>query len=247
MKTQMPDNNTDPMMILRDEFKPIAKLVKAKSTYIDIYQKQGDYFWYVDYHDDGPSSKAIRFENYIKLWSYDELLFSIVRPGEEIRFTDMLRLEGFHAMWSYKISEKKYEMPCVLKELYALDPEVLSGWCSAVFDECYQVIRRFIAEVEEKYGDLNGFHIHNYERNRINAAFAHIARGEYEQALRLLKKAYNRGEYTNRCFGDCSNDLRDVLINYCGAQIACVPWTRRMVEGYFEDDTVRKTVASVWS
>lgn len=68
--------------------------------------------------------------------------------------------------------------------------------------------------VEEQYGDLNGYHIANSDSDPLMAAFAHVAKEQYQQAELLLQIAAERELVFGRLFGSIHRDLRDVLRDY---------------------------------
>lgn len=211
----------------RDTMKQIVSPRKAKVTNGCIYKKENDYFWYIAVK---PYSKTKRRVSVcIKPWHYDELLFSISNPGEELHFTDKLRWNGFNAMTSFILDYSHYP------ENFSSQTEVNSNdfelWCRELFDTSIKKLDDFIAMVEKDYGGLEEYHIANRENDLLNAAFASVSLERYDEAEKFLNEAKIQNLLFNRSYGSVRHDLRDVLLDYCHAKQTGADWTRNMVLG----------------
>lgn len=212
--------------MIRDHMKAISKMRKAKVSDRCIYKKDGPYFWCITIRE--YSSLRYMVSVKIKPWSYDEFLNSITHPGENIRFTDSLRWQGFSAMSMYEISKDYYPHP-PKDSCGEVDDAALHDWCKVIFDEATSILDRFCERIANEYGSLNEFHIKNAENDILLAAFASVSCGDYLVAEQLLVKAQQENCVFNRSYGSLSRDLRDVLLDYCNASQCGKKWTREMV------------------
>lgn len=211
----------------RDTMKQIVKPRKAKVTTYCIYKKENDYFWYIKITPYSYTKRRVAV--YIKPWRYDELLFSISHPGEELHFTDKLRYNGFSAMDSFVLDCSYYlEDFSNQTEVNTADFEL---WCRQLFDTSIKKLDDFISVVEKEYGSLEEYHIANCKNNLLNAAFASVSLGRYDEAEKFLNEAKIQNLLFNRSYGSITHDLRDVLLDYCHAKQAGTDWTRNMVLG----------------
>ena len=220
MITKSPDR------IIKESFEPLVKGRKAKNTLGCIYKKEGEYFWTIS--NKPYSMNKRRIEIGIKLWRYDELLCSITHPDEKVVFQDKLRWNGFSAMSAYQIKSYHSEYPynTVTK---CIDPDELEIWSKGIFEDSIEAIDSFIHMVEIQYGDLNEYHIANFEHDPLMAAFACISKERYQQAEVFLQIATERSLTFHRSYGSVNRDLRDVLKDYCISHLTGMKWTRDMV------------------
>ena len=211
---------------LRDCFKLVSVTRKAKSTICGVYKKERDYFWSL-YHTSGSGGRNVAI--LIKPWKFDELLLNITHPGEDIRFTDIRRFDGFCAMSSYTVKEMFFEYPLLAGTEREIDYNKIPEWCESVFEQSLNVLDKFIDVVEADYGSLEKYHIAHAGTDLLNAAFSYVALEDYDNAEILLLKATEQGIGYNFVYGNSFRDLRDVLIDYCRAKKNGKTWTRDMV------------------
>lgn len=212
---------------LRDCFKPVAATRKAKSTVCGIYKKEGDYFWSLEHTGSGWCSRNVSIM--IKPWKFDELLCKITHPGDNIRFTYVLRFDGVSSMSSYTIKELLFEYPLIAGTEREVDYDKLPEWCEKIFNQSITILDDFLDMVKAECETLEKYHIAHADKDLLRAAFSYISLEDYDNAEILLLKATEQGIEYNFVYGNSFRDLRDVLIDYCRAKKNGKTWTRDMV------------------
>lgn len=211
---------------IKEQMLLLAKNRKAKVCLDGVFKKEGQYFWCIYIKQYSSQRYAVTVE--LKPWKYDELLFSITHPGENLKFSDKLRWNGFSAMSMFIIKKTYYPWPAK-NDAGEITTVMIADWCKNIFNESMCILDSFCEKIKEEYGELDNFHIAHAESNKLLAAFACIAQGDFQTAERFLLEAREDNLVFNRSFGSYSRDLRDVLLDYCEVSMAGKEWTKELV------------------
>ena len=146
----------------------------------DIYKKVDPYFFNVFYSRDDfkniEGKVVFEFDVTVKYHRFDELQYSIIRPGNDLHFTDKIRANsGALCRAAFPRFDETFD--------FDGSEEALPDLAAAVLDYLERYIRDFLAMVEKEYGDLNGYYIANKDSKPRLAGLACLDRGDYEGAI----------------------------------------------------------------
>lgn len=143
----------------------------------DIYKMAEPYFlsafYFIDKVEDGKIDIILEFS--IKYARFDELQYGILRPDNEIRFTDKRRANsGMMCRAPLERMVQSFD--------YGGTDEELPHLCNEVLDFIEDYFAGFIDKTLPEYGDLDDYFIANREAKPRLAGLAYLDRGEAEAA-----------------------------------------------------------------
>ncbi len=227
-----------------EEFRDLG--LKTASQNI-VYCKQEPYFWTVGYFEgwkeqgQAAGTKYIRIDLSLKYCHYDELQYSIIYPGQQLKFSNKLRANSKQKCRD-RIWSKAFLFPWddEVQDFDALAAEILRTALVSV--------KEILAEAEQE-GSLAAYFISHPELNPRLSAFACIEQKQYKQAYDILKEAGAskevilvhadteerlarlRSRYPNvqeeiATFG---RDYHDIMMDYCTAMEQGLAWSEELV------------------
>lgn len=174
------------------QLKQVTKARKLKlSAEHDIYKKDAPYFYrafyWIEKVEDGKAE--IDLDITIKYYRFDELQYGILRPGNELHFTDKIRANS-GALCHTKFPRMKQTFECDGSE------ESITKLCEDLLDFLKNYSADFLAEVAVKHGDLNGYYIAHKEENPRLAGLAYLDRGDINGAVECFLSPNIDGEHS---------------------------------------------------
>ncbi len=212
-----------------------------------LYLKQEPYFWTVAYYEgwkeqgQAAGTKYVRMDLCLKYCHYDELQYSILYPGQSIKFSNKLRANS-----KQKCRDRLWSRPYLFpwddeKEDYNhLAEEILRTACAEM--------KKIMQEAEEM-GGVDAYFIAHPELNPRLSVLACIDKKDYakaqeilmkadaskevilinagsEEQLTRLKKRYPKSAEGITTFG---RDTHDIFADYCLAAQQGLEWTADFV------------------
>ena len=167
-----------------------AKARKIKlSAERDIYKRIDPYFYHAFYSiiNVEAGKVSISLSITVKYHRFDELEYGILSPHHPLHFTDKIRANS-GARCNAAIASKVQKFDCDGSE------ESIPKVCEDLLDFLKQYCSDFLAMVERKYGDLDGYYIaHKDEMPRL-AGLAYLDRGDIDGAAECFSSPNMDGE-----------------------------------------------------
>ena len=188
-----------------------AKIQKFNVISNCIYKKTDRYFSYsVFWIQCIENQYRLFFRMNIKLYSYDDLFWTISNMKDNITAKDSLRANGAYACPPIQWMEKSYE----IKQSDVYDEAV----SNAILD-FQKEIEKFILLLNEKYGDFDSYVLEQSDilDEKLMKIIANISKGKCniarDMAVTEIKNG-NRGGYRNE-----GRDMYEYIVEYCEEQL----------------------------
>lgn len=169
---------------LYQAMKAAAKARKIKlSAQYDLYKKEDPYFYNVFWWPDEMASGRIGMclDISVKYHRFDEMQYSILRPGETPHFTDKLRANsGMLCRAAFPRMTRHFDFDGT--------EAAMLGLCEDLLDFLRDYYAGFLDMMEREYGDLDGYYIANRETMPRLAGLAYLDRGDPEGAAACLSQ-----------------------------------------------------------
>ena len=174
--------------VLYEAMKIAAKKRKIKaSPQHDLYKKDEPYFYCAFYDFDFFHSyeketglATIILDIAVKYCCFDELRWSIIQPGNDLKFTDKVRANSIAAC---KASFPRKKV-CFK---YDGSENGLSQLCGDILDYLENFYRDFFESIDRDYGTLEEYYIANKEENPLLAGLVYIERGQFQNAEKCFR------------------------------------------------------------
>ena len=174
--------------ILYETMKVIAKQRKFKaSPEHDLYKKSEPYFYHAFYNFDfaHPYQKetgevGIILDITVKYCRFDELRWSIISPGNDLKFTDKVRANSIAAC------NASFPRKSIIFK-YDGSQDGLCQLCNDILDWLEKFYEDFWGVIDRDYGTLEEYYIANKEDNPLLAGLVYIERGEFQNAEKCFR------------------------------------------------------------
>ncbi len=165
-----------------------ARKIKLSAEH-DIYKKAGPYFYHTFYalHDVDNGKAIFSLDITVKYHRFDELQFSILCPGDSLKFTDKIRANS-GALCDATFPRIIQEFNCDGSD------ESIAILCEDLLDFLEKYYSDFLEMVELEYGDLDGYYIAHREDNPRLAGLAYLDKGNYDGAIDCFSSPNMDGE-----------------------------------------------------
>ena len=160
-----------------------SKGVKASPQH-DLYKMCPPYFlnaFYWDNEDKKAGKLEMNIDYEAKYPGFDDLKLHIIDPESTVRLTDKVRANSTIQFKSI-----------IHREILVFDHDMSDDSYTAAAEKTFEHIEKwylgFLADVKEKYGDLEQYFISERDEYPMQAAFVYISRGEYDKAEECISK-----------------------------------------------------------
>lgn len=204
-----------------------AHSVKFSATYGCFYSLNSQYLWSAQAFPrllDGNEKKyhyCLRIS--IGYSCFDELLHSVVRPGEQFEISAAVRAcGGAYAGPSIELDTRHYEIDSPPNE------KELKKTADQMIKDAFETIDAFIQKVDSLNGGLLGFIIQSAEDYPTEAAFAYMYREEFSKAKFWLEYAKTNKKTWQVSYGPKARMIEDILMDYCTVKERGGTWNKEL-------------------
>ena len=166
-----------------------ARKIKLSAQH-DIYKRADPYFFSAFYMlnkvEEGKAEMTLDIS--VKYLRFDELQYGIIRPEDDLNFTDKIRANSGACCYA-KFPRMNKEFECDGSE------ESIPVLCEDLLDFLKGYVSDFLKMVEREYGDLDGYYIANKDDDPLLAGLAYLDRGDCEGAIECFSSEKMSGEH----------------------------------------------------
>lgn len=213
---------------LLDYLKEIARprKVKVSRKCLGMYKKEKSVFWRAEIREDYSylgEGNCYVLKVSIKPLVYDDLRFAITEPGENIKYTDVLRANRGFAFYEF------FNKPYIIEDNEAEKSERLNEIAKQIFEDTMVAVSDFLKMIDAKHGDFHHYIISLRNDEPMLAGLSCMALQEYSAAINCFSQAECTGRYWNLAYGALSRLFHNVCIDYCTIMLIGSQWKKEYV------------------